>query len=523
MNIQLRFLGGLRLGRFLHGGEVQLQLGKNIVEGAAVAHHHASPGVEDQRRGVDEDQLVALVGLHQVGHGELPQGGAVDDEHVGGLHGLYGLGQQLQVIGLLLQDDGRADVVAAHVHGALGDHRGAVGDLEEVHVLVALGAPGTHHRAVELQDVLAAGLLVDAVDVHREDGLELAGRLQLGQGLVGNAGLGLQQGSQDPLPIPPEEDGGGPLEEGQAEHLVGGEPIRFAVVFVHLPVVGEAGVLGEVPAGDEDHIIALIDPLLQDGELDGHDKTSFRPPAAAGVGRGSADNDLGENLADRGVDGQVGVAVHAGLGLVDENQLLALVVVYQTGGGIDHQGGAADDEHVGLADGGNGAGHHVGVQGLLIEDHIGTDDAPAVAVVAVGQAGAVGDHRGGVLLAAAGTVVAQGGAVELIDHLAASGLVEAVDVLGDHGLELAGPLQLSQLQVGGVGLGAVDEHLVPVELVELPGVFYEEAVAQNGFGRIVVLLAVQAVHAAEVGDAALGGYARAAEEDDAFTFVNPFL
>ena len=45
----------------------------------------------------------------------------------------------------------------------------------------------------------------------------------------------------------------------------------------------------------------------------------------------------------------------------------------------------------------------------------------------------------------AGAVVAQGGAVELVDHLAAGGLVEAVDVLGDHGRELPGLFQLGQL------------------------------------------------------------------------------
>ena len=43
--------------------------------------------------------------------------------------------------------------------------------------------------------------------------------------------------------------------------------------------------------------------------------------------------------------------------------------------------------------------------------------------------------------------------MELVDGLVAGGLVEAVDVLGDHGGELARLFQLCQLQVGGVGLG----------------------------------------------------------------------
>ena len=74
----------------------------------------------------------ALVSLHQVGHRKLPEGGTVDHQHVGLADDLQGLGQQVQVIGLFLEDNGRADLVPAHVYVAVGDVGGAVGDVEEV-------------------------------------------------------------------------------------------------------------------------------------------------------------------------------------------------------------------------------------------------------------------------------------------------------------------------------------------------------------------------------------------------------
>ena len=113
--------------------------------------------------------------------------------------------------------------------------------------------------------------------------------------------------------------------------------------------------------------------------------------------------------------------------------------------------------------------------------------------------------------------------MELVDVDAARRLVEPIDVLGHHGLELARLLQLRQLQMGSIGLGVGKEHLVVVEAVELLRILLEEGVAQNGLRGILVLLVVQAVHAAEIRDAALGGHARPAEKDDILTLVDPFL
>ena len=113
--------------------------------------------------------------------------------------------------------------------------------------------------------------------------------------------------------------------------------------------------------------------------------------------------------------------------------------------------------------------------------------------------------------------------MELVHGLAPRRLVEAVDVLGHHRVQLPRRLQLRQLQVGGVGLGVGKEHLVAVEAVELLRIFLEKGVAQNGLRRVLVLLVVQPVHAAEVGDSGLRAYPRAAEEHNVTTLTDPVL
>ena len=64
-------------------------------------------------------------------------------------------------------------------------------------------------------------------------------------------------------------------------------------------------------------------------------------------------------------------------------------------------------------------------------------------------------------------VAAVDAAVQLEHVLAPGRLMQAVDILRDDCLELALTLQLRQTQVGAVGLGPVDNELVPVESVIL--------------------------------------------------------
>lgn len=91
--------------------------------------------------------------------------------------------------------------------------------------------------------------------------------------------------------------------------------------------------------------------------------------------------------------------------------------------------------------------------------------------------------------------------------------MQAIDVLRHHGVELAGAFQLRQLSVAVVGLGAKRDHLGPVEVEKLRRMRLVKAVREHSLGRIGKPLVIQTVHAAEIGNAACRGNARAAKED----------
>ena len=153
---------------------------------------------------------------------------------------------------------------------------------------------------------------------------------------------------------------------------------------------------------------------------------------------------------------------------------MAPVVVDEPGGGVDVQGGAADDEHVRLGDGPDGVVQKLLVQPLFVQDHVGFDGAAALAA---GHALAVEHEVEVIEFPAALTIVPVDAAVELQHPLAAGGLMEPVDVLGDDGAELALGLPLRQLFVGGIRLGTGDQQLGPVETEKFFGVAFVERMA----------------------------------------------
>ena len=75
--------------------------------------------------------------------------------------------------------------------------------------------------------------------------------------------------------------------------------------------------------------------------------------------------------------------------------------------------------------------------------------------------------------------------------------------------------------MGRVGLGVQIEHLVAVKAEKFLRVSLVEAVAEDGLRRVIVLLAVEPVRAAEIRDAALRADPRAAEKDNVIALGNP--
>ena len=205
--------------------------------------------------------------------------------------------------------------------------------------------------------------------------------------------------------------------------------------------------------------------------------------------------------------------------MVDDHKVAAAAeVVDKAGGRVDHEARTAHDEHVGERDLVKRLGHHIVIKRLAVEHDVGLDGAAALG--AHGYAVAIlvfagHDPLGGVDMTAALADVAVHRAVELEHVHGAGGLVEAIDVLRHHGSELAFALELGELEVSLVRLGVKRDHLRAIELVELCRVGLVEVVGEHRLGRISELLVIQAIHAAEIRNAACGGDAGAAKEHDA--------
>ena len=149
------------------------------------------------------------------------------------------------------------------------------------------------------------------------------------------------------------------------------------------------------------------------------------------------------------------------------------------------------------------------VERLFVQHHVRLDHAPAAAA---GDADALRDLLGGIEGAAIHADIAPNAAVQFEHGMRARLLVQSVNILGDDGGKPALPLPLRQLIVGGVGLRIQAEHLFAVEFKKLFRMPVEKGAREDVFGRVFVLLAVQPVLRAEIGDAAFGADPRPAEK-----------
>ena len=124
-------------------------------------------------------------------------------------------------------------------------------------------------------------------------------------------------------------------------------------------------------------------------------------------------------------------------------------------------------------------------------------------------------------MAAGHAVVAHNGAVEFVHFFTASELVQAVDVLRDDGTELAFALQLSEFEMHSAWAVVWCDHFCAIEVEEFFGVGIKKAAAEHGL-RVVLeaLLMIEPILAAKIRDAAFGGDAGAAEEDDCVGIVD---
>ena len=130
---------------------------------------------------------------------------------------------------------------------------------------------------------------------------------------------------------------------------------------------------------------------------------------------------------------------------------------------------------------------------------------------------------GRVYLPAAGAVGAQNAAVKLQHLLAAGSLMQTVNILSDDGPELAPLFKLGKLQVSPIGHNTVDDQLFPVKTVILSRVTDKKAAGEDSFGRVLPLLVIQSVHAAEIRNSRLCTDSGTAEKNDILALVHQFF
>ena len=160
--------------------------------------------------------------------------------------------------------------------------------------------------------------------------------------------------------------------------------------------------------------------------------------------------DLREDAADGLADDQVGAPVVGGGRRVHEDEAPALVVVDEPGRRVDRQQRAAHDQHVRPRYGQDGPLQRRRVQSLAVEHDVRAHHGGARRAVGHAPGPGLVEVVDGGARAAPRALQPRPVPVELEHALGARGLVEAVDVLGDH-----------RLQFRVIGQNVLVEGLVP--------------------------------------------------------------
>ena len=114
-------------------------------------------------------------------------------------------------------------------------------------------------------------------------------------------------------------------------------------------------------------------------------------------------------------------------------------------------------------------------------------------------------------------------AMQLRDVLTAGEGMQIVDVLRHDAQTTSGFLQLRHKAVSSVGPGVRIKHAAAVEAVKLFRIRLKKMMADDFLRRVIILLLIQSVNAAEVRNSAFRGCARAGKKDDALPSIQDFL
>ena len=186
------------------------------------------------------------------------QAGPADDQYVRARYAAQRLVHNIRIQAFLVEDDVRFDGSAA-----LAAFRDAVRFFHIISIieLPAAGAVIAEDRTVQLQNLFAAGFLVQAVDILRDDRLQLPRLLQLGQFPVSRVRLRVQ--GQHLILVETVEFFRFPHKKCMADDRLRRIVILHMIQTVLAPEIRNSALRRDARAAEKDDIIASVNNLLQ--------------------------------------------------------------------------------------------------------------------------------------------------------------------------------------------------------------------------------------------------------------------
>lgn len=215
--------------------------------------------------------------------------------------------------------------------------------------------------------------------------------------------------------------------------------------------------------------------------------------------------------------------IHICRTLVDDDYPVMVQELGECCGRINRKRSACDDEQVTLLARLDRSIDILMLKVFLVENNIGTDYAAAF--IASGDA-FLGSYVFDVeLLTAVHAVIAENRTVKFDHALAACFLMKIINILCDNRFKLALLLKPYEGLVGLVGLCIGIYELTLVKIEKDIRIFHEEIMSDYIYRPVsnAGVLIIDTGTAAEIGDAALGGYTGTAQEHYILRFCNQFL
>src|SRR5574344_1533564 len=221
-----------------------------------------------------------------------------------------------------------------------------------------------------------------------------------------------------------------------------------------------------------------------------------------------------QDFTDAVVNDETGGKVACCCALVDEHQTVSVVIIYKTCCRVDRKRCAADNEHVGFPYCIDCTFDTVFIEIFFIKNNVRFYNSAAFCAVrnAVRSVGACGNKVYVIRLVTVHAVIAECAAVQFEHVFTAGSLMKTVDILCNNCLKFSCLFHLCQFEMCVIRFYSFNNEFFTVKTVEFSRICVKKASADDLFRRILPLLVVQTVYAAEIRNSAFSGNTCSAEK-----------